>query len=80
MKVQEGTVYKLLGQKTIEDEYKEQDMLLKVNKANMAGTTEAIKEYLWSCHSTESNFCLMAFSHGMQLMMKKWLPVCWTYW
>ena len=33
-----------------EDEYKDSDMLPKINKSVMAGMMEAIKEYLRSCH------------------------------
>ena len=38
----------LVGQKRLKDEYKDPSMLLKVNKANMAGMMEAIKENLRS--------------------------------
>ena len=39
----------LAGHKRLKDEYKELDMLPKVKKTNMAGTVEAIKEYLRPC-------------------------------
>ena len=35
----------LADQKRLEDEYKDTDMLLNVNKADMAGTMESIKEH-----------------------------------
>ena len=35
----------LAGQKMLEDEYKDHNVLCKVNKANMARRIEAIKEY-----------------------------------
>ena len=41
----------LAGHKWLKDEYKDPDVLPKVNKANMAGIMEAINEYLRSCHS-----------------------------
>ena len=44
------TVYLLAGQKKIEDEYKDPNMLPKINKSYMAGTMESIQEYLRSCH------------------------------
>ena len=40
----------LAGQKRLKDEYKDPTMLTKVEKADMAGMMEAIKEYLRSCH------------------------------
>ena len=39
----------LVGQKRLEDEYKDLDVLPKVNKADIAGMMESIKEYLKSC-------------------------------
>ena len=50
MGVYEDIVHPLAGLKRLKDEYKEPDMLNKVNKAYMAGTMEVIKEYLTSCH------------------------------
>ena len=38
----------LVGQKKLEDEYEDPDMLPKINKSDMAGTMESIKEYLRS--------------------------------
>ena len=49
MGVHEDTVHLLAGQKKINREYKDPDVLPKVNKSDMAGTMEAIKEYLRSC-------------------------------
>ena len=46
----EDIVCLLAGQKRLKDKYKDQDMLPKVNKAVMAGTLEAIEDYLRSCH------------------------------
>ena len=46
----ENTGHLLAGQKRLEDEYKDPDVLPKVNKADRAGTIESIKEYLRSCH------------------------------
>ena len=40
----------LLGQKRHEDEYKDFDVLLKVNKADIVGMVESIKKYLRSFH------------------------------
>ena len=48
--VNEDTVCLMTGQKKLKDEYKYPDVLPKVNKSDMAGTMEAIKEYLRSCH------------------------------
>ena len=47
----EDTVCLLASQKTLEDNYKDLDMLPKVKKADMAGTMEAIKVCLRSCGS-----------------------------
>ena len=44
----EEMVHLLAGQKRLEDEYKDPDVLPKVNKAGMVGTMESIKEYLRS--------------------------------
>ena len=43
-------VHLLAGQKRLKEKYKDPDVLPKVNKANMVGTIEDIKEYLRSCH------------------------------
>ena len=48
MGVQLDTVCLLEGQKRLENEYKDPDVLPKVNKANTAGMMEPIKEYLRS--------------------------------
>ena len=40
----------LVGQKKLEDKYKDPDMLLKINKSDMAGTMQSIKEYLRAHH------------------------------
>ena len=45
----EDTVHVLAGKKKLKDEYKDPDMLPKINNSDMAGTMEAIKEYLRSC-------------------------------
>ena len=45
----EDTVYLLIGQKKLKDKYNDPDVL-KINKSDMAGTMEAIKEYLRLCH------------------------------
>ena len=50
MGVHEDTVNLLAGQKTLEDEYKDPDVLPKINKSDMAGTIESIEEYLRSHH------------------------------
>ena len=39
----------LARQKRLKDKYEDIDVLLKVNKADMAETMESIKEYLRSC-------------------------------
>ena len=41
-------MHQLAGYKKLKDEYKDPDVLPKVNKADMAGTMESIKEYLRS--------------------------------
>ena len=48
--VSEDTLHLTMGQKKLEDKYKDLDVLLKINKSDMAGMIEAIKEYLRSCH------------------------------
>ena len=40
----------LAGQKKLEDEYNDPDVLPKINKSDRAGMMEAIEEYLRSCH------------------------------
>ena len=40
----------MTGQKKLEDECKDPDMLPKINKLDMAGIMKAIKEYLRSHH------------------------------
>ena len=42
-------MHQLAGQKRLENENKDPDMLPNVNKADMAGMKESIKEYLRSC-------------------------------
>ena len=46
----EDTVCLLAGQKRLEDNYKDPDVLPKVNKADMTGMMEVIKGYLRSYH------------------------------
>ena len=50
MGVCKNTVHLLAGQKRIKDKYKDPDMLPKVNKVDMAGRMESIKECLRSHH------------------------------
>ena len=38
----------MTGQKKLKDDYKDPDMLPKINKSDMAGMMEAIKKYIWS--------------------------------
>ena len=45
----EDTVHLLAGQKRLEGEYKDMDMLPKINKSDMARMMEATEEYLRSC-------------------------------
>ena len=45
-------VHLLVGQKRHEDKYNDQDVLPKVNKADMAGMIESIKGYLRLHHGT----------------------------
>ena len=45
----EDKVLLLAGQKKLNYEYKDIDVMPKINKSNMAGMMEAIKEYLRSC-------------------------------
>ena len=49
MGVQENTVHLLAGQKRLKDEYKNPDVLPKINKTDMAGSMESVKEYIRSC-------------------------------
>ena len=44
------TVCLKTGQKKLKDEYKDSNVLPKINKFDMAGIMEAIKEYLRSSH------------------------------
>ena len=46
----EYTVYPLSSQWKLEDDYKDPDMLPKINKSDFAGMMEAIEEYLRSGH------------------------------
>ena len=50
MEVQKSPVHLLAGQKKLKDEYKNPDMQPKINKFDVAGTMESIKEYLRSHH------------------------------
>ena len=50
MEVHEDAVHLLAGQKRLKDEYKDTDVLPKVNKVDMAGMMESIKEYFRSCY------------------------------
>ena len=49
-KVDKEMVHLLACQKKLKDEHKEPDMLPKINKSNMTGTMESIKEFLRSYH------------------------------
>ena len=40
------TVHFLVGQKNLQDEYKDPDVLPKTNKSDMAGMMQSMKEYL----------------------------------
>ena len=46
MGVHEDTVYLLAGQKKIKDDYKDTNVLPKINKFDIAWMMEVIKEYL----------------------------------
>ena len=50
MGVHEDIVHLLAGQKRLEDDYKDPDVLPRINKSDMAGTKEAIEKYPRSCH------------------------------
>ena len=50
MGVNEYILCLMTGQKKLKDEYKDPNMLPKIIKSNMAGTIEAIKEYLRPRH------------------------------
>ena len=50
MGVNEETMHLLAGQKKLKDEYKDPNMLPKINKSYVAGTMESIKEYLTVHH------------------------------
>ena len=50
MWVHENTVHLLAGQKRLEDDYLDPDVLFKVSSAYMAETMKAIKEFLRSLH------------------------------
>ena len=54
MGVNKDTVCLMTSQKKLKDEYKDPDMLPKIDKSDMAGTMEAIKEYLKSCRGVVS--------------------------
>ena len=43
-------VHFLVGQKKLKDEYKNPNMLPKINESDMAGMMESIKEYIRACH------------------------------
>ena len=45
----EDTLYIISGQKKLEDEYRDANVLPKINKSDMARTMEAIKKYLRLC-------------------------------
>ena len=49
--VQEDIVHLLAGQKRLKDDYKDPDVLPKINKSVMAETIDAIKDYLRLHHS-----------------------------
>ena len=40
----------MIGQKKLKDKYKDPNVLPKMNKSDMAGMMEAIKEYIRLCH------------------------------
>ena len=46
----EETVHILAGQKKLEYDYKDPNLLPKINKSDMAGMMETIEEYLRACH------------------------------
>ena len=46
----ENTVCLLAGQKKLKDEYKDLNVLPKINKSDIEGMMESIEEYLRSCH------------------------------
>ena len=50
MEVNEGTVCLRAGQEKLKVEYKDPNMLPKINKLDITGTMKAIKKYLRSCH------------------------------
>ena len=54
----EDTVPLLAGQKRLKDEYKDPDVLPNVNKEDIAGMMEAIKEYLRSHHDVARVPCI----------------------
>ena len=58
----EDTVCLLAGQKRPKDNYKDPDMLPKINKSYMAGTMEAIKEYLRLCYGVVTAPLLMVIT------------------
>ena len=54
MGVHKNVVHLLAWQKMLKDDFKDSDVLFKVNKADMAGMMEAIKEHLRSCHGVRA--------------------------
>ena len=50
MGVNKETMHFLAGQKKLEDEYKIPNMMLKINKSDMVGMIEFIKEFLRAHH------------------------------
>ena len=49
--VNEDTLCLVAGQKKLKDEYNDPNMLLMINKSDVIGTMEALKEYLRLCHN-----------------------------
>ena len=54
MGVHEDTVHLLAGQKKLKDDYKDPHVLPMINKSDMVGMMEAIKDYLRSHHVTHN--------------------------
>ena len=78
----------LSGQKRLEDEYKDLNMLPKVNKADMAGTMKSIEEYLQKRHDVvraplayviRKNIIVQVYGDYPQYASPDNTMICYTY-
>ena len=78
--VEEKTVCKLASQNELEVKYNDPKMLPKVNKANMTGIMEDIKEYLRSCHSVKRAHLVCVMRKTIVVEMWHLSMVCSSWW